>query len=101
MKEFKASFSEMDTSVERKYGRRCHGTERGKTVGWPLTGGPDPAPSSNVSTGSYCLNSEIRGLWGHFAPHGLNMGVRTRPVFTLIARCYSFREESLRACACF
>lgn len=57
MKEFKASFSEMDTSVERKYGRRCHGTERGKTVGWPLTGGPDPAPSSNVSTGSYCLNS--------------------------------------------
>lgn len=81
MKEFKASFSEMDTSVERKYGRRCHGTERWKTVDWPLTGGPDPAPSSNVSTGSYCLNSEIRGLWGPFCATRLEYGGKDKAWF--------------------
>lgn len=83
MKEFKASFSEVDTSVERKYGRRCHGTERWKTAGWPLNGGPDPAPSSSISTRSYCLSSEIRRLWGCFTLHGLNMRVRTKPVLYL------------------
>lgn len=44
---------------------------------------PDPALSSSVNIGSYCLYREIRGLWGHFAPHDLDMGIRTKPGFYL------------------